>query len=89
MSPPALDLRPLDRDSGIALYLQLEQSLQEAIRDRRMGPGDALPSERRLAAELGVSRLTVRRALQGLLAGGWVVSHPGAGHFVATSPDFD
>lgn len=46
-------------------------------------PGDRLPSEAELVREFGVSRITVRRALEGLLQGGWAYSLQGKGSFVA------
>jgi GntR family transcriptional regulator len=45
--------------------------------------GDAIPSERQLTAELGVSRLTVRAALDELVREGYLVRRRGAGTFVA------
>jgi DNA-binding FadR family transcriptional regulator len=55
-----------------------EQLLGEVV-DGSLGPGDALPSERRLAELLGVSRPAVREALQRLSATRLVeVKHGGA-----------
>jgi GntR family transcriptional regulator, transcriptional repressor for pyruvate dehydrogenase complex len=55
-----------------------EQLLGEVV-DGSLGPGDALPSERRLAELLGVSRPAVREALQRMSATGLVeVRHGGA-----------
>jgi GntR family transcriptional regulator len=45
--------------------------------------GDAIPSERQLGADLGVSRLTVRAALDQLVREGYLVRRRGAGTFVA------
>lgn len=45
--------------------------------------GDALPAERALAAELGVSRMTLRRAVDELVRDGRLVRRQGAGTFVA------
>jgi GntR family transcriptional regulator len=45
--------------------------------------GDAIPSERHLAGDLGVSRLTVRAALDDLVREGYLVRRRGAGTFVA------
>src|SRR6266849_3748505 len=49
----------------------------------RLGVGDAIPSERQLSADLGVSRLTVRAALDELVREGYLVRRRGAGTFVA------
>ena len=45
--------------------------------------GDAIPSERQLSADLGVSRLTVRAALDDLAREGYLVRRRGAGTFVS------
>jgi GntR family transcriptional regulator len=60
-----------------------------AVRDRvrdlleDLAVGDALPAERTLATELGVSRMTLRRAIDELVLDGLVVRRQGAGTFVA------
>ena len=48
-----------------------------------LGVGDAIPSERQLGLDLGVSRLTVRAALDELVREGYLVRRRGAGTFVA------
>lgn len=48
-----------------------------------LGSGDAIPSERQLGVDLGVSRLTVRAALDELVREGYLVRRRGAGTFVA------
>jgi GntR family transcriptional regulator len=45
--------------------------------------GDAIPSERQLSTDLGVSRLTVRAALDDLAREGYLVRRRGAGTFVS------
>ncbi|SFM03400.1 GntR family transcriptional regulator [Rugamonas rubra] len=64
------------------LYQQLQRALREAIEQRLLRPEDALPPERKLASELAVSRLTVRKALDGLVAEGLLQRRPGSGNFV-------
>jgi GntR family transcriptional regulator len=49
----------------------------------QMEVGDAIPSERQLSADLGVSRLTVRAALDDLAREGYLVRRRGAGTFVS------
>src|SRR6266446_10425107 len=49
----------------------------------RLGVGDAIPSERQLSADLGVSRLTVRAALDELVREGYLIRRRGSGTFVA------
>src|ERR1700753_4296065 len=51
--------------------------------DRRLlGPDDALPAERDLATEFSVSRITVRKAIDGLVGEGLLVRRQGSGTFV-------
>jgi GntR family transcriptional regulator len=64
-------------------YLDLAETLRLRIAD---GVSGALPSEAALGAEFGVSRVTVRRALELLRGEGLVHSRRGAGWFVAMDP---
>jgi len=48
----------------------------------RLGVGTAIPSERQLSADLGVSRLTVRAALDELAREGYLVRRRGSGTYV-------
>lgn len=77
----------LDPASSLPLYQQLQRALREAIEKKVLRPEDALPSERQLAADLRVSRITVRKALEGLIEEGLLVSRQGAGNFVGTRID--
>ena len=54
-----------------------EQSLVTAILEGTFAPGDTLPGERALAAELGITRPTLREALQRLARDGWLTIHQG------------
>ena len=49
----------------------------------QLAVGDAIPSERQLSADLGVSRLTVRAALDDLVREGYLIRRRGAGTFVS------
>jgi GntR family transcriptional regulator len=49
----------------------------------RLAVGDAIPSERQLSADFGVSRLTVRAALDDLVREGYLVRRHGSGTFVS------
>lgn len=80
-------LRALDPDSPQPLYLQLQQSLRAAIEQRILNPDQALPSERQLAADLAVSRITVRKAIDGLADEGLLERRQGAGNFVCKRID--
>lgn len=72
----------LAQASGLPLYQQLQHALREAIAQRVFGPDQALPAERQLAAELSLSRITVRKAIDGLVAEGLLVKRPGSGNFI-------
>ena len=76
-------LPPLDESSAQPLYQQLQRALRGAIENRVIGPDDALPPERDLAEEFGVSRITVRKALDALVNEGLLIRRQGAGTFVA------
>ena len=62
---------------------QVARLLAERIGSGRIARGEALPPERELADQLGVSRATLRRALSDLAAAGLVERHQGRGTFVA------
>jgi GntR family transcriptional regulator len=74
---------PLNAQGNLPLYQQLQRALRQAIENRTLAPDDALPAERDLAAEFGVSRITVRKALVGLVAEGLLVRRQGSGNFVS------
>ncbi|MGJ8572002.1 MAG: GntR family transcriptional regulator [Hoeflea sp.] len=67
------------------LYLQLRDHIAEVIRSGQLLPGDALPSERDLAEFSGMSRITVRKAVQDLAREGLVVQRQGSGTSVSPS----
>ncbi|MFL6605178.1 MAG: GntR family transcriptional regulator [Steroidobacteraceae bacterium] len=72
----------LDESSSLPLYQQLQRALREAMERRLLGPDDALPAERDLATEFAVSRITVRKAIDGLVNEGLLVRRQGSGTFV-------
>lgn len=76
----------IDRGRAKPLYLQLVQSLREAIDAGHLHVGERLPSERRLARQFGLSRTTVQSAYAELTALGLLKSVPGSGTFVARRP---
>jgi GntR family transcriptional regulator len=71
-------------DAGAGpLYLQLQRRIAGAIAEARLKPGDSLPPEREMATMTGLSRVTVRKAVQALVADGVLVQRRGSGTFVA------
>lgn len=73
----------LDAGRPTPLYQQLQLAVREAIARRALRPDEALPPERELAEALAVSRITVRKAFDGLVAEGLLTRRQGAGTFVA------
>jgi len=65
------------------LYLRLTRTIGEAIESGVLKPGESLPPERELAALTGLSRVTVRKAVQTLVEAGRLVQRRGSGTFVA------
>ena len=73
----------LGEQSPGPLYQQLHRALRQAIANKQLAPDEALPPERDMALDLGVSRITVRKALDALADEGLVTRRHGAGTFVA------
>ncbi len=71
---------------GVA-YRDLARQLREALREGRYGTSGRLPTEADLAASSGLSRQTVRRAMQDLVSEGLVYRVPGRGTFPAQAED--
>ena len=76
---------PLEQ-GPIPLYYQLEQSLRTRISQREFLPGSVLPTEDQICEEYKVSRITVRRALEGLKRLGMIERRRGVGSFVTERP---
>ena len=74
---------PVDDSKPTPLYLQLQRAIRHAVRSGALKADDALPSERDLARELGISRVTVRKAIAGLVENGLLVQRWGSGTFIA------
>lgn len=69
--------------SGVPIYAQIENQVKNAIAAGALKPDQALPSVRKLAAELGVNPTTAARAYQNLERDGVISTIPGGGTFVA------
>jgi GntR family transcriptional regulator len=67
----------------VPAYRQIADSLTESIQTEKLRPGDAVPSERELAASFKVSLMTARHALQELTTEGLLSRRPNVGTFVA------
>ncbi len=84
MAPFLKIIGPLDDTDREPLYKQLQRKLRTAIDENALAPDELLPAERDMAADLTVSRITVRKALEGLVTEGLLRRRQGAGTFVAT-----
>lgn len=77
-----LPLESLQASGNGPLYLKLRQALEDAIHSGRLAGGAALPAERDLADYAGVSRVTLRKAVDDLVSEGLLVRRHGSGTFV-------
>lgn len=68
-------------------YVQVADHIRAAILDRSLSKGEALPPERSLAQQFGVSRTTVREALRHLEAQGLLAARSRTSPMHAASPD--
>lgn len=71
--------------SGVPTYLQIETQVKHYVAAGALVPGNALPSVRKLAADLRVSPNTVARAYQELERDGVLKTVPGGRTYVADS----
>src|SRR5512136_142393 len=73
----------IDRLEKLPLYELIERNLRDLILSNQLQPGDTVPPEWELAELYGVSRLTVRRALDDLVRQDWLNRRQGVGTFVS------
>ena len=64
------------------LHQKLREAIREQVQDGTLQPGDSLPSERIMKDHFGVSRSTVRQAINALIQDSVLQSIPGTGTFV-------
>lgn len=72
-------------DNRIDVELDPASRLRRYIEDHELGAGSKLPPERQLTEELGLSRATIRKALDVLERDGLIWRHVGKGTFIADS----
>jgi GntR family transcriptional regulator len=75
------------RETSVPAYTQLAERLKARIGRGDFKPGSRMPGEQELIAETGLSRITVRAALNMLVRDGWVVRKQGIGTFAAHAID--
>ncbi len=76
----------LDRSGPMPLYFQVASRIEDAIRSGAMPPGARLENEIALGERLGLSRPTIRRAIQDLVDKGLLVRRRGIGTQVVHGP---
>ncbi|MHA7985761.1 GntR family transcriptional regulator [Rathayibacter sp. CAU 1779] len=76
----------IDRSSPIPMYFQVATTIERAITDGTLAPGARLENEIALGERLGLSRPTVRRAIQELVGKGLLVRRRGIGTQVVQRP---
>jgi GntR family transcriptional regulator len=72
----------LNPNSGVPLYVQLQQQIQHRILSGQLSHGTQLPSVRELSAELHINPLTVAKVYQILEREGFVETKRGIGTYV-------
>ena len=82
----ALELQ-IDRASEVPVYRQIIEKIASLIRAGSLKPGDRLPPERELSAQLGIARGTITRAYEELARNGIVEVASGRGSFVSARQD--
>jgi GntR family transcriptional regulator len=82
MTARLVDVR-IDRTSPVPMWHQLAEQLSAAVRSGDLQPGDPFENELDLARRLGLSRPTVRRAMQEMVDRGLLVRRRGIGTTVA------
>ncbi len=84
---PLLDLLKAEVASideiNLPIYQKLQRGIIRAVNSGLISTDESLPSERSLASSLGVSRITIRRAITGLAESGILSQRRGAGTFVS------
>lgn len=84
MNAPTSPIRPLN---VTRLSDQIVHQLETLLLEGSFKPGDRLPPERQLAEQLGVSRPSLREAIQKLAARGLLMSRQGGGTYVTEQLD--
>ena len=75
-------MTPLDTQSMTPLYQQVAQQLEQAVNSGELRYGDKIMSESEMSQHYGVSRVTVRRAVDRLVESGVLSRRQGKGTYV-------
>ncbi len=80
-----MDTLQLDHASPVPLYFQLRQQIRAAITGGQLRSGDMIPTEAEISRLTGVSRPTIRQAIDELVREGILWRRRGQGTFVGTA----
>lgn len=78
-------MNEIEESKATPLYIQLKNKLKNDIRSGILHSGDKIPSESELQKKYGMSRVTVRNAMEDLASEGYIVKVQGKGSFVSRS----
>ena len=73
----------VSKDSSVPIYSQVEALILGMIESGELAVGERAPSEREIAGDLGISRMTARAAISKLVTDGYLHAVPGKGTFVS------
>jgi GntR family transcriptional regulator len=76
----------LDLRSGVPIYVQIVEQVQQLVVSGKLTPGDQLPTVRQLASELRVNFNTVARAYRMLDEAGLISTQQGRGTYILDQP---
>lgn len=80
-------MEQINKNSVVPLYHQLMEIIKKQIEDRIYKPHEQIPSEHALQFHYGISRATVRKAIDGLVKDGLLYRLHGKGTFVSPPQD--
>jgi GntR family transcriptional regulator len=77
----------LDFRSGVPIYVQIVEQVQQLVASGKLNPGDQLPTVRQLASELRVNFNTIARAYRMLDEAGLISTQQGRGTYILDQPE--
>ena len=75
----------IDKDNTVAIYKQLVNEISAAVKDRKLLPGQLIPSMNELSASLGISKETVKKAYGVLREKSIIESRQGKGFYISAT----
>ncbi len=83
---PEYDAPRVDKTAPTPRHTQVKDILRDLVTSGKYQPGDKIPAELQLAETLGVSKMTVNKAILSLTADGLLTREVGRGTYVAATP---